>query len=62
MVRSTGCAPDGTFADVTAVLDGPVDATDHEELTRAVRQLRERLDTPQPPNAWAAARYGFPHP
>ncbi|WP_035791372.1 hypothetical protein [Kitasatospora mediocidica] len=51
---------DGTFADVTAVLDGTVDATDREELARAVQELRKRLDAPQPPNRWAAGHYGLP--
>ncbi|GGV07188.1 hypothetical protein ACIG0C_35090 [Kitasatospora aureofaciens] len=51
---------DGTFADVSAFLDSPVNATDREELERAVQELRKRLDAPQRPNAWAAGRYGFP--
>ncbi|MBP0453920.1 hypothetical protein J5Y04_30915 [Kitasatospora sp. RG8] len=53
---------DGTFADVSAVLDGTVNATDREELAQAVQELRKRLDAPQPPNRWAAERYGFPKP
>ncbi|MET9183021.1 hypothetical protein ABZX88_33160 [Kitasatospora aureofaciens] len=53
-------ADDGTFADVSALLDGPVNATDREELARAVQELRKRLGSPQPPNRWAAGRYGFP--
>ncbi|MFD8782569.1 hypothetical protein [Kitasatospora sp. NPDC059599] len=53
---------DGTFGDVSAVLDGPVNATDREELAQAVQELRKRLDAPQPPNRWAAGRYGFPQP
>ncbi|WP_280719755.1 hypothetical protein [Kitasatospora sp. MAP5-34] len=52
----------GTFADVSAFLDGTVDATDREALAQAVQELRKRLDAPQPPNAWAAGHYGFPKP
>ncbi|MEU1425258.1 hypothetical protein [Kitasatospora sp. NPDC005751] len=57
-----GRIADGLFADVSAFLDGPVNATDREELEQAVQELRKRLEAPQPPNAWAASRYGFPEP
>lgn len=53
---------DGTFADVSAFLDSTVNATDREELAQAVQELRKRLEAPQPPNRWAAERYGFPKP
>ncbi len=52
----------GTFADVSAFLDGTVDATDREALAQAVQELRKRLDAPQPPNGWAAGHYGIPKP
>ncbi|MFI9366763.1 hypothetical protein ACIG5E_37825 [Kitasatospora sp. NPDC053057] len=57
-----GRITDGVFADVSAFLDGTVDATNREELARAVQELRKRLEAPQPPNAWAAGRYGLPKP
>ncbi|MEK2495493.1 hypothetical protein WN990_38745 [Kitasatospora purpeofusca] len=57
-----GRITDGTFADVSAVLDGPVGATGREVLAEAVRKLHERLEDPQPPNAWVAGHYGFPRP
>ncbi|MFB7675301.1 hypothetical protein ACFC26_28210 [Kitasatospora purpeofusca] len=38
----------GTFADVSALLDRPVDANDRTALAQAVQELRKRLDAPQP--------------